>query len=392
LTSGNFANPSASLGLAAVNGSAVTAMRSDAAPALSQAIAPTWTGSHIFTSSGIGATPAIRLQSASPWIAFRETDQAAGAQDWLVGNSGGSFLIVSSIDGSALDNVVFNATRTGSAVSNITFGNPANSPSYTFSGSGVVTTGGVIRGPLGSVTAPTYSFSGLTGAGMFASGDGTLRFATNGVHSFILDSINSRNISYHSLQVVPDGTAALPAVTFINDTNTGIYLDSPDSLSVTAGGVNIVLIRGAGLLVGTGRIFNQDGSVGNPAYTFLNDQDTGFWRAASDTIGLSTGGVTRLGISTIVATFTVPTEAPSFTTTSSRAVKRETGSPSKASNILSRLRPILYRMLEGDDKEQLGLIAEEVHEVCPQLSNGKTVAYDRLALLLLSAWQEERVA
>lgn len=54
-----FANPTASVGLSAVNGSAATAMRSDAAPALSQSIAPTWTGVHTFTpmarSSGVAA-------------------------------------------------------------------------------------------------------------------------------------------------------------------------------------------------------------------------------------------------------------------------------------------------------------------------------------------------
>lgn len=51
------ANPSASIGLTAVNGSAVTFIRSDGAPALSQAIAPTWTGNHIFTPvSGVGVT------------------------------------------------------------------------------------------------------------------------------------------------------------------------------------------------------------------------------------------------------------------------------------------------------------------------------------------------
>ncbi len=43
------ANPSASVGLAAVNGSASTFMRSDAAPALSQSIAPTWSALHTFT-------------------------------------------------------------------------------------------------------------------------------------------------------------------------------------------------------------------------------------------------------------------------------------------------------------------------------------------------------
>ncbi len=43
------ANPSASVGLAAVNGVATTFMRSDGAPALSQSIVPTWSGQHTFT-------------------------------------------------------------------------------------------------------------------------------------------------------------------------------------------------------------------------------------------------------------------------------------------------------------------------------------------------------
>lgn len=48
------ANPTASIGLTTVNGSASTFMRSDAAPALSQSIAPTWTGNHTFSpASGI---------------------------------------------------------------------------------------------------------------------------------------------------------------------------------------------------------------------------------------------------------------------------------------------------------------------------------------------------
>jgi len=45
---GLFANPTGTIGLTAVNGAATTAMRSDAAPALSQAITPTWTGNHLW--------------------------------------------------------------------------------------------------------------------------------------------------------------------------------------------------------------------------------------------------------------------------------------------------------------------------------------------------------
>lgn len=55
-TGGSSANPSASVGLATVNGSASTFMRSDAAPALSQSITPTWTGAHSFTAAGTAVT------------------------------------------------------------------------------------------------------------------------------------------------------------------------------------------------------------------------------------------------------------------------------------------------------------------------------------------------
>jgi hypothetical protein len=56
-TSVSSANPSASVGLAAVNGTAATFMTSDSAPPLSQAITPTWTGAHTFTpGSGVAIT------------------------------------------------------------------------------------------------------------------------------------------------------------------------------------------------------------------------------------------------------------------------------------------------------------------------------------------------
>jgi len=44
-----FANPSSQIGLTTANGTATTAMRSDAAPALDQGIAPTWTAEHTYS-------------------------------------------------------------------------------------------------------------------------------------------------------------------------------------------------------------------------------------------------------------------------------------------------------------------------------------------------------
>lgn len=58
------ANPSASVGLAAVNGVAATFMRSDGAPALDQNIAPTWTAQHTFSALSLFNNE-VRVQDAS---------------------------------------------------------------------------------------------------------------------------------------------------------------------------------------------------------------------------------------------------------------------------------------------------------------------------------------
>lgn len=52
----SFANPTAVIGLNAINGTAITAMRSDAAPAISQSIIPTWTGLHTFNGGALVPT------------------------------------------------------------------------------------------------------------------------------------------------------------------------------------------------------------------------------------------------------------------------------------------------------------------------------------------------
>lgn len=86
------ANPTGTIGLAVVNGSAATFLRSDGAPALSQAIVPTWTGLHTFTnglvanSAGVG--PIIgRADGANTNIFFdsngRLVIRSSTSANWL---------------------------------------------------------------------------------------------------------------------------------------------------------------------------------------------------------------------------------------------------------------------------------------------------------------------
>lgn len=55
------ANPTASIGLVAVNGSAGTFLRSDGAPALDVSISPTWTGQHTFAAGTITTSKPLTI-------------------------------------------------------------------------------------------------------------------------------------------------------------------------------------------------------------------------------------------------------------------------------------------------------------------------------------------
>jgi hypothetical protein len=282
----------------------------------------------------------------------------------------------------------------------------------------------------GTAALPSYSFDGDPDTGIYRSGANTIAFAGGGVRgmqidgghvyfedgtaaappitfqndfdtgiyrlgadSFGFSTGGTRRGYFYNAGFVPevavrfmDGSAASPSLTFDNDTNTGFYRVGADSFAAVAGGVAVAQFVYPG---GHPQLGIGSGSSSVPTLTFMSDLNTGLYNPNTDEIGFTTGGVGRLTLTTANLTSTLNISAPTFTTTSSRTIKRETGGVRSARDILSRLRPLLYRLLTGDDREQLGLIAEEVHEVCPQLSDGTTVAYDRLAILLLAAWQDE---
>ncbi|MDQ2999874.1 MAG: right-handed parallel beta-helix repeat-containing protein [Fibrobacterota bacterium] len=76
------ANPTATIGLTATNGTALTMMRSDAAPALNQGIIPEWTQNHAFqkriefSDFGVAVAGSI-LRTAADGIVFRGADGSA---------------------------------------------------------------------------------------------------------------------------------------------------------------------------------------------------------------------------------------------------------------------------------------------------------------------------
>lgn len=109
-----LANPSASAGLSAKNGTAITAMRSDGAPAIDQSIAPTWTGAHTFSGNDVNVTGGnMKVNTVGKGL------QVKGGSNARIGSftlSGGSATVANT---SVTANSRIFYERTGSSLLNI---------------------------------------------------------------------------------------------------------------------------------------------------------------------------------------------------------------------------------------------------------------------------------
>lgn len=132
------ANPSVSVGLATVNGAATTFMRSDAAPALSQGIAPTWTNNHLFTAVGSGLTWPIVLQSNQPGVMWHESDATADNSNWRFFAGGEQLRLDVTNDVAGVSNPIMLVDRTGVTVDSIAL----TSTALTWNGSPISTSVG----------------------------------------------------------------------------------------------------------------------------------------------------------------------------------------------------------------------------------------------------------
>ena len=90
-----LANPTAVIGLAVVNGALNTAMRSDGAPPLSVAIAPTWSAAHIFRRAGLTLFHQNGAGAVVPVIQLDQDDVSEGFIDFLGSDRG---IILENVD------------------------------------------------------------------------------------------------------------------------------------------------------------------------------------------------------------------------------------------------------------------------------------------------------
>lgn len=226
----NLASPTALVGLTAINGTATTGMRSDAAPALDQTIAPTWTGTHTFSKNGIGTTStsavvltnttaaALGAQQYSPRVrlsgqGWATTPGASQGVDWIAqvvpvqgaANPSSYLDIQRQINGGGYTNAFSIFSSGGATLGSTTdpgngnfsiFG--ATNPALTVTMSGGTTTRAVVTATNDTGISTQLISYGSTSAsnpndGALAfSGTGTLHFYQNGNDKLQINSVGSK--------------------------------------------------------------------------------------------------------------------------------------------------------------------------------------------------------
>lgn len=391
----NSANPSATIGLAAVNGTATTWMTSDSAPPLSQAISPTWTGSHTFTpSSGIGVT--INANSGSAAIQLNQTVNAfvagyntagttrTGYLDFIGGASGGGGATETILDNDGttvndwlslvsggirrvrvdgIGQVTINTPTSGTALTvngdvvatTPSSGNLVSNGGWEFNADATASTGTVV-----TINTTTSAATGLHIVGNFASGfptGMTIENQNNGSGStaicvFDMGDANNNAITISfqgSGNTSSDFTGAPAGLLGIVGTNTAVPLciatDGAQRIGITSGGAVH---------------FNSIGTTASAANAFLDSTNT--------------NNLLR--------------------STSSRRYKRdiEIMEYERAARIVEQLSLVQYHSLAtADDPRRLhyGLVAEDVAEIDPSLvtfdEEGRPdgVQYERVAMMML---------
>lgn len=127
------------------------------------------------------------------------------------------------------------------------------SGSASIAGSATVTgtltlTGGfanAVKFPVGTVSAPSVTFSGATTTGLWQSVN-ALNFAVGGALPAYVSSVGLRALA---------GSAGNPGYSFISDTGTGLYQPSSGQIGFATGSANLATISSSGLNIAGGGAF-----------------------------------------------------------------------------------------------------------------------------------------
>lgn len=267
-----LANPTASVGLAAVNGVATTALRSDGAPPLSQSIAPSWTGLHTFTlattfTHTVSAIPdsPVFIQNATPYLSFDDSDAAANNRYWSFRVLSEQFQGVIFNDASGAATAWVSVDRTATTVDNVDFPNS------------------VTRFIDGNVSAPAVTFVANPNTGIYRVGTNSFAFALGGAAAATWAATDRMLVlnAATSNTLIRTSSAGVSKYSFGYGQGTSSFVIFNDALAGYA-----LQIADA-----TNSCLFADGTLGNPALSFITDTDLGFYRSGTNILAVAANGV-----------------------------------------------------------------------------------------------------
>ena len=172
---------------------------------------------------------------------------------------------------------------------------------------GDITAGGDIITAVGSAAAPSHTFTGDTDTGMYRDGADSISITTGGVQRLDIDG---GGIKGKVVFAAPYGSAAAPGFSFDGDTDTGMYRQGSNEIGFATGGTENLRLTGSNLRMAsaTSVIYNTGyfrgvdatGTASNPTFSWDGDNQTGMYRSAASTMGFSAGNATRFKISPTV--------------------------------------------------------------------------------------------
>ena len=311
------ANPSGLVGLTAIVGSAVTFLRSDAAPALNVTISPTWTGQHTFANAnivlGTAATGTTITQLAGAVAGTTHT--IAGSNAGTAANTGGPIAITGGTGNTSGNGGA--VTITGGTAGSTGAGGAAN----LVGGTPIAGTGGAVfvAAAAGVGTAQTggaVTISGGAGTTSGAGGNVTIKTGvspTGTAGSIVFQAGTTANVT--ALTIAPTG---------------GVTIATPNAVSVSAltidsfaAGTAINMTDGTVTSgIGTGGSVLQIGTTSNNAMSFYSDNVTRITIAAAGSVTIaqpSSGTVAALNLPASTATIPMLAMAAGTVLTSAAA-------------------------------------------------------------------------
>lgn len=167
----------------------------------------------------------------------------------------------------------------------------------------LITDAGALLTANGTAALPSHSFSGDTGTGMFRQSAGIVGFSSAGTQTFKIDGTGVEVVNGFGTGPRLQTQAGPSNPTIFPDASSplGIWADATD-LHIANGGTDVARFSTTSIVFAF-VLRGTEGAAGAPAFSFLNDDDTGIFQDGADKLGLSTGGTQRMRLTTSDAQF-----------------------------------------------------------------------------------------